>query len=75
MGREGICIEQPASEPVDVANWRPDEEFAVYMEAMRASITSMESFQVPVPLTAARAGLVCRLIEARYQALMSALTE
>ena len=45
------------------------------MEAVRASITCMESFQIPVPLTTARARLVFRLIEARYQALMGALTE
>ena len=35
MRREGIWLEQPASKPVDVANWRPDEEFTVYPEGAR----------------------------------------
>ncbi len=35
MGREGIWIEQPSTEPVDVADWRPDEEFEVYPEGAR----------------------------------------
>lgn len=35
MGREGILIKQPSTEPVDVADWRPDEEFEVYPEGAR----------------------------------------
>lgn len=35
MGREGIWIEQSSTEPVDVADWRPDEEFEVYPEGAR----------------------------------------
>lgn len=35
MGREGVWLDQPPTEPVDVARWRPDEEFAVYPEGAR----------------------------------------
>jgi len=44
------------------------------IDAMRASITTMTEFPVPVPLTLVRAGLVCRLTEGRHQALVQALT-
>lgn len=35
MGREGIWFEQPPSDPVDVARWHADDEFAVYPEGAR----------------------------------------
>lgn len=35
MGREGVWLEQPPAEPVDVARWRADEEFGVYPEGAR----------------------------------------
>jgi len=35
MGREGIWLDQPPVEPVDVARWRGDEEFAVCPEGAR----------------------------------------
>lgn len=35
MGREGIWLDQLSTEPVDIARWRPDEEFAVYPEGAR----------------------------------------
>lgn len=35
MGREGILIEQPPEQPVDVARWAADDEFGVYPEGAR----------------------------------------
>lgn len=35
VGREGIWIDQPSDEPVDVAQWEGDEEFAIYPEGAR----------------------------------------
>lgn len=35
MGREGKFIEQPVSQPVDVFDWKGDEEFEIYPEGAR----------------------------------------
>jgi hypothetical protein len=35
MGREGQWINQPINHPVDVANWKGDEEFEIYPEGAR----------------------------------------
>lgn len=41
--------------------------------AMRAMITGMTEFKIPIPLSPTRAEFVCRLTEARYQKLVQAL--
>lgn len=43
--------------------------------AMRTIITSMTEFDIPIPLSPVRAEFICRLTEARYHALVHALTE
>ncbi len=35
MGREGQCIKQPVDEPINVSNWKMDDEFPVYPEGAR----------------------------------------
>ena len=35
MGREGQWIEQPVSQPINIAEWKGDEEFEVYPEGAR----------------------------------------
>ena len=52
MGREGIHFNQPSSEAVDVADWVPDEEFAVYPVGARSktllrSPNTVPAFLVP----------------------------
>ena len=48
MGREGIWLDQPPNEPVDVASWHADEEFSVYPEGARDK--SLFYSPTPVPL-------------------------
>ncbi|MBE0436774.1 MAG: HipA domain-containing protein [Methylomicrobium sp.] len=35
MGREGEWLEQPVTQPIDVAQWKGDDEFEVYPEGAR----------------------------------------
>lgn len=35
MGREGQWIKQPITEPVNISNWKKDDEFAIYPEGAR----------------------------------------
>lgn len=35
MGREGQWIKQPVDEPINVSNWKMDDEFSVYPEGAR----------------------------------------
>jgi hypothetical protein len=43
------------------------------VEAMRAMISSMTEFKIPIPLSPERAAFVCHLTEARYSTLLLAL--
>ena len=43
------------------------------LEAMRAIITDMTKFDIPIPLSPDRAEFVCRLTEARHQNLVHTL--
>lgn len=45
------------------------------VEGLRAMITGMTEFNIPVPLTPVRAQFVCRLIEVRHSKLVDALAE
>ncbi len=35
MGREGQWIEQPVNQPINIADWKGDDEFEVYPEGAR----------------------------------------
>jgi hypothetical protein len=49
MGREGIWIDQPLDQPVDVARWLADEEFGIYPEGARDK--SLLHSPEPAPFT------------------------
>jgi hypothetical protein len=49
MCRESERLEQPGFEPVDVARWQPDEEFAVYPEGARDKSLVYSPNPVPYP--------------------------
>lgn len=49
MGREGLWIDQPVNQAIDVANWKGDDEFEVYPEGARDKSLLISPLQSEYP--------------------------